>query len=213
MLNSETVKSPALQKPLRLLLVLLINLLAFQSCEDPSFTPKPRAYPKINFPEKSYTTFDKDYCAFNFQYPAYMQVQRDTLFFEEAPLHPCWFDLYYPAFDSRIYFTYYEIGQPKSFQELKKDAFELADWHNKKANYIDEYRIERPEDRVFGFAFNIEGPAASPFQFYLTDSVQHFVRGSVYFNTQTQTDSLAPLIRFVKEDALKIIETLEWNVY
>ncbi len=197
--------------PIHLFLLSGFMLVLAYGCQEHGFTPKPRAYPKIDFPDRSYTSFDKDYCAFQFQYPAYAEVQRDTLFFDEAPLHPCWFDIYYPSFDSRIYFTYYEIGQPKSFEELKQDAFNLADWHNKKANYIDEYRIERPDDRVFGFAFNIDGPAASPFQFYLTDSVQHFIRGSVYFNTQTQTDSLAPLIQFVKEDALKVIETLEWN--
>lgn len=183
----------------------------FTNCQGPDFTPKPRAYPKVNYPERSYATFDKNYCSFSFEYPEYTQVQKDSLFFNEAPLDPCWFDLYYPGFDARIYFTYYAVGQEKSFEELKTDAFELADWHNKKANYIDEYRIERPEDRVYGFAFNIDGPAASPFQFYLTDSLRHFVRGSVYFNTQTQTDSLAPLIKFVKEDALKVIETLEWE--
>lgn len=186
-------------------------LFIFSGCQEVSFTPKPRAYPKIEYPERVYLPFDEDYCAFTFQYPAYTQVQKDSLFFDGAPLHPCWFDLYYPAFDSRIYFTYYPIGDGKSFEELKTDAFELADWHNKKANYIDEYLIDRPEQDVYGFAFNIDGPAASPFQFYLTDSTKNFLRGSVYFNTKTQTDSLAPLIEFVKEDALKVIETLKWT--
>ncbi len=186
-------------------------LLIFSGCQEVSYTPKPRAYPKIEYPERTYQAFDQDYCSFTFQYPSYTKIQRDSLFFNESPLHPCWFDLYYPAFDSRIYFTYYSIGQEKSFEELKSDAFELADWHNKKANYIDEFLIERPEQNVHGFAFNIDGPAASPFQFYLTDSTEHFLRGSVYFNTKTQTDSLAPLIELVKEDALKVIETLEWK--
>lgn len=186
-------------------------LFIISGCQEVSFTPKPRAYPKIEYPERAYIPFSEDYCAFTFQYPAYTQIQKDSLFFDEAPLHGCWFDLYYPAFDSRIYFTYYPIGASKSFEELKTDAFELADWHNKKANFIDEYLIDRPEQDVHGFAFNIDGPAASPFQFYLTDSTDHFLRGSIYFNTKTQTDSLAPLIEFVKEDALKVIETLEWT--
>lgn len=191
--------------------LLIAIMFGFFACQEISFTPKPRAYPKIEYPEKSFLPFDEDYCAFTFQYPAYTEIQKDSVFFEESPLHPCWFDLYYPDFDSRIYFTYYPIGDAKSFEELKSDAFELADWHNKKANYIDEFLIDRPEEGVHGFVFNIDGPAASPFQFYLTDSVAHFLRGSIYFNVKTQTDSLAPLIEFVKEDALKIIETLEWK--
>ena len=30
-------------------------------------TPKPRSFPKIEFPEKSYIDFDADYCSFVFQ--------------------------------------------------------------------------------------------------------------------------------------------------
>lgn len=196
---------------MRLFFFLFIFLLSFSGCQEPSFTPKPRAYPKVEYPEKKYISFDEEYCSFTFQYPQYTKIQRDNKSFEESPTYSCWFDLYYPGFDSRIYFTYYPIGGAKNFEELKSDAFEMADWHNKKANYIEEYLIERAEDKVFGFAFNIDGPAASPFQFYLTDSTEHFLRGSIYFNTKTQTDSLAPVIDFVKKDAIKIIETLEWK--
>ena len=191
--------------------LIIIGVLWLNSCQEVIYTPKPRAYPKIEFPQRNYIPFGEDYCSFTFQYPQYTQIQRDSLFFDESPLHSCWFDLYYPSFDSRIYFTYYPIGESKDFDDLKSDAFEMADWHNKKANYIDEYLIDRPDRNVFGFAFNIDGPAASPFQFFVTDSVSHFLRGSVYFNAKTQTDSLAPLIKFVKEDALKIIETIEWT--
>ena len=86
----------------------------------------------------------------------------------------------------------------------------MADWHNKKANYIDEMRIERAGN-VSGFAFVIDGPAASPFQFYLTDSTQHFLRGALYFNTQARPDSMAPIYQFVEADILKMIETFRWT--
>jgi gliding motility-associated lipoprotein GldD len=194
-----------------LALLFLGTVFMLQSCGNESISsPKPRAYPRVIYPEKAYQPFDKDYCNFTFEYPAYAVVQKDTAFFEEAPTHPCWFDIFYPDFDSRIYFTYYPIGGGKSFEELKTDAFELVDWHNKKANYIDELRIQK-DNGVSGFAFIIEGPAASPFQFYLTDSTRHFVRGSLYFNTRVQTDSLAPIYDFVEEDLLRIIETFEWQ--
>ncbi len=189
----------------------ILVIVFITSCQDTSYTPKPRAYPKVEYPERSYSQFEEPYCSFNFQYPSYTVIQRDTNPLNKSPLYSCWFDLYYPNFDSRIYFTYYPIGVEKSFEELKIDAFEMADWHNKKANYIEEYLIDRPNKNVFGLAFDIDGPAASPFQFFVTDSVQHFLRGSVYFNTKIQADSLAPVINFVRQDALKIIETIEWK--
>ena len=193
----------------RFIFVLLMSLF-YLGCGEESFTPKPRAFPKIDFPEKTYQAFDANYCEFSFEYPAYSKILQDTTYFDEKPLHPCWFDIYYPAFDSRIHFSYYPVGEYKSLEKLKTDAFEMADWHNKKANYIEELRISKPNG-VYGFAFDIEGPVASPFQFYLTDSTKHFLRGSLYFNTQARPDSLAPVYDFVKRDIMKLIESFEWN--
>ena len=191
--------------------IVSIGLMGLFSCgEGVPGTPKPRAYPKVVYPAKEYQTFDVDYCNFTFRYPKYARVQQDSLFFEETPVDPCWFDIYYPDFDSRIYFSYYPIDEKNPFQKLKADAFEMVDYHNRKANYISEQRIEKPNN-VSGFAFALEGPAASPFQFFLTDSTKHFVRGSLYFNTQVRPDSLAPVYDFVKEDIGKLIESFEWK--
>ncbi len=192
-------------------ITLFVVLLLAACNSEPAYTPKPRAYPKVNYPSGEFIQFDRDYCEFSFQYPDYLEFQKDTAYFDESPKDPCWFNLYYPGFDSKVYFTYYPVGKYKSFDVLLTDAFEMADWHNKKANYIDEFVIERSEDRVYGLAFNIEGPAASPFQFFLTDSTRHFLRGAIYFNTQARPDSLAPVFDFVKQDALRIIETLKWK--
>ncbi len=179
------------------------------ACEQEMPLPKPRAYPKVNYPEKAYRSFDEDYCNFTFKYPTYTNIVQDTNFFDEMPAHPCWFDIYYPDFDSRIYCSYLPITPEKDLETLKSDAFELADWHNKKANYIEERQIDKGE--VQGFIFDIEGPVASPFQFYLTDGNKHFFRGSLYFNTQVNPDSLAPIYDFIKEDIVELINTFEWN--
>ncbi len=181
----------------------------FSGCHNDPPTPRPRAFPKVEYPEKNYQTFDQSYCNFTFQYPAYAEIVQDTSFFDGDPLHPCWFDIYVPQFDSRLHCSYYPIGGEKDFATLKKDAFELADYHIRKANYIDEIRIEKPND-VSGFAFGIEGPAASPFQFYLTDSTDHFLRASLYFNTAARPDSLRPVYEFLRRDIEKMIETFEW---
>jgi gliding motility-associated lipoprotein GldD len=185
--------------------------LVLQSCgNDPSFSPKPRAYPRVEYPDRAYAAFDKDYCSFSFEFPAYAEIIQDKLFFEEEPPHPCWFDIFIPAFDCRLHCSYYPIGGRNTLEKLKGDAFEMADWHNKKANYIDEVRIEK-EGAVSGFAFIMEGPAASPLQFYLTDSTRHFFRAALYFNTQAKPDSLAPIYDFVRQDVLRIIETFNWE--
>lgn len=191
--------------------LLLFILFALGCGEEAVITPRPRAYPKIDFPEKQFQAFDKNYCNFSFQYPTYTQIIQDTAFFDESPAHPCWFDVLYPSFDARLHFTFATAESPEELDELRNDAFELVDWQNKRANYIEEIRIEKPDANVEGVAFDISGPAASPFQFYLTDGSKRFVRASLYFNTHINPDSLAPLYDFVKMDITQLIDTFEWQ--
>jgi gliding motility-associated lipoprotein GldD len=198
--------------PRAALLCLLLPLLCLTACGDETpLTPKPRGYPRVVYPEKAYRQFISEDCPFTFEYPVYARIEQDTAFFDERPSHPCWFDVYLPDFDSRIHSSYYDIGGLKSFERLQADAFEMADWHNKRANYIDEIRIDNPEHDVYGFAFSIEGPAASTFQFYLTDSTDHFLRCALYFNARAQPDSLAPFVDFVHEDIEHMIGTFRWT--
>ena len=192
------------------LVIVLCFLLS--ACGDEIIpTPKPRAFPRVDYPQKAYQSFDKDYCSFSIEHPVYSSIEQDTLFFDEQPDHPCWFDVFIPAFDCRLHCSYTPIGdEDKTFEALKNDAFDLVDWHNKRANYIDELLIDKGNN-VTGIAFSIEGPAASPLQFFLTDKENHFFRGALYFNTRVRPDSLAPIYEFVKEDVFKLIETFEWE--
>lgn len=194
----------------RLILILFLFAIVFQSCDEVVYVPKPRGFPKVTYPEKEYQSFDKNYCQFTFEYPKYASILQDTAFFEEAPKDPCWFDILIPTLDARIHCSYFPINQTNSFDKLNTDAFELVNKHNLKANYIDDFVIKKPNN-VSGIAFNLEGAVASPFQFFLTDSTNHFLRASLYFNTQARPDSLAPVVEFVKTDMMHIINTFEWE--
>lgn len=57
----------------------------------------------------------------------------------------------------------------------------------------------------------IEGEVPSQFQFTVTDSNRHFVRGAVYFFTEVKNDSLRPAIDFMKRETMHLINTLEWR--
>ncbi len=176
--------------------------------EDVVYSPKPRAFPKVEYPSRSFQKMDVSFCEFSFEYPGYASIEQDTAFFDEKPVNPCWFDVLMPAFDAKLHCSYYPVGN--DFEKLRRDAFDLANKHNIKANFIDELPIQKPNG-VNGFVFDIEGPVASPFQFYLTDEENHFLRASLYFNTQARPDSLAPVFNFIKEDLMHMINTFEWK--
>ena len=182
------------------------------SCRDQvSVVPKPRAYPRIIFPERTYIAFNQSYCDFSFDFPNYCEVEREDRFFDEAPQDSCWFDLYFAPFNARLHCSYVPIDKENSFARLRDDAFKLVNKHTSKASYIEEVPIVGNNNGVTGFVFDIQGPAASPYQFYLTDSTNHFIRASLYFRNQVNVDSIAPVLDFIRTDVNHMIRTFSWN--
>ncbi len=193
------------------LLILSCCILATACTDETSSLPKPRAYPRVLYPTGSADSFALEVCPFSFSKPSYVTVERDTTYFDDKPLHPCWFNLVTPALNGRVHFSYYEVDELKDFERLRDDAFDLAGKHNVVANYIDELAITKPDAQVYGFAFQLEGDVASPFQFYVTDSTNHFLRGALYVDAAANADSLAPVYEFLQDDLLQVIETLRWQ--
>ncbi len=191
-------------------IIFLFACLLTLSCNTPEHNPKPRMYPKINFPEYKYQNFSTTYCPFTFQFPDYWEIIKDTSFFGEKPVHECWFNMEMKTLYGTIHCSYYNITTKKELRKYLKDAYKMAREHQIKANYIDEIPIVKP-NHISGMLYNIEGPTASPFQFYLTDSLHHFFRGSLYFNAQTRPDSLKPITEFVKSDIMVMLNSFEWK--
>ena len=197
---------------MRFFIIPIVTVFLFFSCKEAVFTPKPRGYPKVVYPEKKYQQFDKEYCQFTFEYPTYSTVEKDTVFFDDKPANPCWFDIYYPDFNCRLHCSYSPIKDKESVDELVTGAFKLTEWHNKKATYIED-RPFRKTNNVQGILFEVEGPVASHVQFFVTDSLEqeHFLRCALYFYSQARPDSLAPIYEFLRRDVDRMIETFEWK--
>jgi gliding motility-associated lipoprotein GldD len=71
--------------------------------------------------------------------------------------------------------------------------------------------IQNPQNKVYGILYDLKGNTASAVQFYVTDSINHYLRGSLYFTAEPNADSLSPVINFFREDIIHFIETLEWK--
>ena len=115
-----------------------------------------------------------------------------------------------PIFDAQLHCSYHPINKENSFEKLRDDAFKMANKHISRANAIDERPIKN-KNGVDGFVFQFDGPTATPFSFYLTDSTEHYVRCALYFNSRPRPDSLAPVVAYLKKDLTKMIETFKWN--
>ncbi len=185
------------------ILILILVLLA--ACGNNDYTPKPRGYYRIDLPEHQYQKFDTTF-PFSFEYPVYAKVRTEGPDLNKK----YWFNLTYPDYNGTVYFSYKQVDD--NLGKLINDSHEFVDKHIPKASAIDERIITDRKRDVFGISWEISGSgAASPYQFVLTDSTTHFLRGSLYFRNEPNNDSLAPVINFVKKDLHHFIKTLKWK--
>ena len=168
-------------------------------------TPKPRGYYRIAFPEHKYKILDKS-CPYSFEVPVYAKILEDN---QSHNAEKYWYNMVYPDLNGMVHISYKAVDN--NINEMLEDGRKLAYKHSIKADAIGERIFVSPEKKVFGTLYDIQGDAASSVQFYLTDSVHHFVRGSLYFNAIPNKDSLAPVVEFVKTDIIHIMETFEWK--
>jgi len=180
----------------------------FFSCNNP-YTPKPKGYYKIDFPQRSYQVFDQPGYPYTFEYPVYANVVKDSVFFGDATENPWWININFPQFNGRIYVSYKEIGKNK-LENLLNDAFTLSNKHSAKAYSIDDSTIATVNN-IHGRFFKIGGDVATANQFFLTDSVKHFLRGALYFDATPNADSLGIVNEFLLQDMKHLVNTFKWR--
>ena len=83
--------------------------------------------------------------------------------------------------------------------------------HLSKAESIPERIFVNPQNKVYGTLFTVVGNAASQYQFFLTDSIDHFLVGSLYFYAKPNYDSIYPAVKYIEKDLVRLMETLQWN--
>ncbi len=189
------------------LIPFLLFLVIFTNCKNNTSTPLPKGYVRIELPEKEYTAFDTLY-PYKFDYPVYGRVVPDS----HTSAEPYWTNLVFSDFDAAVHISYKKIESPDDLIEYLEDGRSFVNKHIPKATSFQEKNYFDTEKKVYGTLFEIQGKeAASPMQFFITDSTNHFLRGSLYFNTTPNNDSLAPVIDFLRDDITVLMESFRWK--
>lgn len=184
-------------------LLLAAALIMLAGCRNHTF-PKPVGYFRIDMPAKSYRLYDTT-CPFSFEYPVYGNISYDI----GKVKHPCWFNIEFPGNRAKLHLSYAQLNG--DLEAVLNESHEFAYSHSIKADAITEQPFINAEKRVFGILYEIKGNAASSVQFVMTDSTRNFLRGALYFSSVPNEDSLAPVIKFYREDIIHLIETLRWK--
>lgn len=184
---------------------LLLMVLVFLSACSDNAIPKPAGYFRIDMPQRNYIPYQTP-CGPGMEIPAYTKIE---LYSERNTADSCWFNLVFPRFKAKVYCTYLPVnGQ---LDGLIRDAYGFAAKHEMKASAIDRTRFDNDSTDVHGLMYDIQGETASQLQFFLTDSTNHFLRGALYFDNKPNSDSIAPVLDFIREDIKHVIQTIHWR--
>ena len=180
--------------------------ICLSSCQNDDYSPKPRSFYRIEFPEKKYQ-LSADGCPYSFEIPAYATITDDM----ERNTQSCWKNVDFPQFNAKLHLSYFDIDKNVTFAQLTEDARTFVFKHTAKATSIDQKKINKPADKIYGLEYFIQGNTASNYQFYVSDSTQHYLRGALYFNEKPNLDSIKPVLEFLKMDIEHLISTIRWK--
>lgn len=180
-------------------------LLLLASCSE-NYLPKPPGYNRIDLPEHSFERLGGE-LPYSLDFSKFSRVEKDSFNLAEKE----WINLHYVDFGAKVHMTYKAIdGKNVDFKTLSSDAFKLTAKHQQKAYGIQEAIMLTPEGYT-GVVAELEGEVPTQFQFFVTDSTKHFLRGALYFNTATKNDSLAPVIEYIKVDMAHLMNSVKFE--
>tara|TARA_R100000353_G_scaffold59254_1_gene46842 strand:- start:72087 stop:72650 length:564 start_codon:yes stop_codon:yes gene_type:complete len=179
--------------------VLAISLFTLVSCQDEVLV-KPSAMLRLDYPTPQYDVLNST-CPYTFLVNQNTKIELKQ---------NCGLNINYPQMKATLYLTYRDVRN-NNLDSLLQDAQKLAYDHTIKANSIPEQPFVNPEKQVYGMFYMINGNAASQTQFYVTDSINHFLTGALYFDAKPNFDSIYPAVVYLREDIRRIMETVSWK--
>ncbi len=180
---------------------IIITLIFLVSCSEETMAKK-RGHVRLEYPNAKYLTFESTDTPYVFDYNETGTVNKNKK-------KENWYRIDYKKMKASIYLSYFPINN--NLKSLLKDSEELLDTHTIKANSAKDSKFENPEQKTYGLVTRLGGETASNIQFYFTDSIKHYLSGSLYFHTQPQPDSLKPAIDYIEKDIKQLAKTLKWK--
>ncbi|CAM3513856.1 hypothetical protein AEQU2_02954 [Aequorivita lipolytica] len=155
---------------------------------------------RLDYPKPEYRIVETG-CPYNFA-----MNENATMMKKKA----CGINIYYPNMKATLYLTYQDVRN-NNLDSLMQDAQKLAYDHTIKANSIPAYPFVNPDSKAYGMFYPINGNAATQAEFYVTDSINHFLNGALYFDAKPNFDSIYPAVVYLREDIRKLMETIIWK--
>ena len=195
------------KKGIVILVAVAAVAMAVVGCVDRTPTPKPRAYLRIDMPEKAYHEYDTATLPFVFEC-----ADEASVVWKQNDGRTKYLDIQYPKYQGIINLTYKRFSGKRDLAALIDTASHMLALHHGQSTGEKETSLKDPEGKVYATVVKVNGKnAGSTYQFWLTDSTEHFLRGALFLNHTPNNDSLAPVIDYLQADVDRIVETLKWR--
>jgi gliding motility-associated lipoprotein GldD len=180
----------------------LLVLLTCLSCEE-VLVPKPKAFFSLDYKKASYhESYGELPFLFEKNKLTQLSISKKQNNLEGIILR-------YPTLKASVFINYKKVNN-----NLKKhiiDAKKMTAKHRQMANEISQRKYDNNFKKVYGMFYDLKGNVASQSQFYVTDSVNHFLSGALYFEAKPNYDSTLPAISYIQKDIMRFIESLRWK--
>lgn len=177
------------------------GLLLIMACQEKNNQPKPKAFLALNYQPAEYKSFISK-CPYQFK------INKSTSI-KMSNQKNCDLKLIYPDKKASVFISYKSIDD--NLKKLLVDAQKIPTKHQIKADAISVDVYENKKRRIFGNFYKVEGNAASQAQFYVTDSINHFLTASLYFNAVPNYDSVYPASQYIIKDMKTMMESMQWK--
>jgi len=172
-------------------------LLCF-SCGEENVLPKPKAMLRLEYERPVADPVETYYFTFDANTSAKVIKKNSHSIVVE-----------YPDMNAAIFLSHRKVNN--DLNKLMRDAHKLSGEHAAKADGIQQKIFENFDNKVYGAFYEVSGDAASQAQFFVTDSLNHFVTGALYFKTRPNYDSIYPAAKYLQNDMGRIMESLRWK--
>ncbi len=193
---------------IKILLITIVSVTTFVCCDNPPQMPKPSTYLRLELLEPHYITLDdKDY-PFTFSYPTYAKIEKLNSKNKDSK----WFNILFEKYNFVTNVSVISLHSDTSLRASINDCYTFLKKHEKISGGIVEQDYTNKEKNVYGTTFEIKGSdVVSPYQFFITDSTNYFVRFALNSNFVPNNDSCQVVIEQLKKDLNNIITTFEWR--
>jgi gliding motility-associated lipoprotein GldD len=183
------------------LLTILFLPFTCLSCKK-DCSPKPSAYYRIDEQKEEFVVYETRDISF--------EVSSKAIIHSEKKGTETWITIRYPQYRAYLYCTYLPITKG-SLRPAIDDSYRMAFSHTVKANGISQEVLQIPAQKTGGVLYKIGGNVATPRQFFVTDSVSHFFRASLYFDGRANADSLMPVVKCMDKNIHRLTSLLKWK--